>query len=188
MLIGYARCSTDEQDLAAQRARLTEAGAERLYVDRGLSGATRARPALREVLAAAREGDTLLVTAMDRLGRSVRDLHDIADELGGKGVALNVGGVVYDPRDPFGRLFFTLLAAFAEFERDLIRARTREGMAVARAKGHLKGRAPKLTAQQRAWLLRAHAAGEHSVSELAGLLGVGRSTVYRELQRASSLA
>lgn len=189
MLIGYARCSTDEQDLAAQLHALIARGVspEHVHTDHGLTGGTRARPGLDRALAAVREGDTFVVTALDRLGRSVRDLHDIADDLAARGVRLDVGGQVYDPRDPFGRLFFTILAAFAEFERELLRARTREGMAVARAKGLLKGRPPKLTAKQRAHLLALDAGGGHSAAEIGALLGVSRTTVYRELQRASSV-
>lgn len=181
MLIGYARCSTDAQDLAAQLVALQARGVhpEAIHTDRGLSGATRARPGLERALAACRAGDTLVVSALDRLGRSVRDLHDIADELAAKGAALNVGGTVHDPTDPLGRLFFTLLAAFAEFERELLRARTREGMAIARAKGRLRGRAPKLSTAQRRHLLALVAAGEHSPAEIGALLGVSRSTVYR---------
>lgn len=186
MLIGYARCSTEEQDLTAQLRRLEQLGCERaaVHTDHGLSGANRERPGLERALAAVRAGDEFVVTALDRLGRSVRDLHTIADDLGARGVALNIGGARHDPLDPFGRLFFTLLAAFAEFERELMRARTREGMAIARAKGNLRGRAPKLNAKQRAHLLALGAAGQHTPAEIGALLGVSRTTVYRELAKA----
>jgi DNA invertase Pin-like site-specific DNA recombinase len=135
MLIGYARVSTSGQDLAAQRDGLAALGVDeqQAHVDHGLSGTTRAWPSLREALAACRAGDVLVVTRLDRLARSLRDATDIADELTTKGVALNLGGAVYDPTDPVGRLLFNVLGMVAEFEADLIRARTREGMAIAKA-------------------------------------------------------
>ena len=144
--IGYARVSTQGQDLTAQRNALAALGvdAERMYVDHGLTGTNRARPGLREALAACRAGDMLVVTKLDRLARSVPDARDIADELTAREIKLNLGGAVHDPTDPVGRLLFNVLAMVAEFESDLIRMRTREGMAVARAAGKLRGRKPKL--------------------------------------------
>src|ERR1035437_2251496 len=143
MLIGYARCSTDAQDLTAQRDALTALGVkpDRIYVDHGLTGANRARPGLREALAACRAGDTLVVTKLDRLARSLKDARDIVEELTTAGVTLNIGGSVHDP---VGRLLFNVLGMIAEFESDLIRMRTREGMKVAKAKGRLRGKQPKL--------------------------------------------
>jgi len=128
LLIGYARCSTDQQDLTAQRDGLAALGvaANRVYVDHGLTGTNRERPGLREALAACREGDTLVVTKLDRLARSLPDARAIADELTVRQVRLNLGGSVYDPTDPVGRLLFNVLAMVAEFESDLIRLRTRE--------------------------------------------------------------
>jgi DNA invertase Pin-like site-specific DNA recombinase len=145
-LIGYARCSTDKQDLAAQQAALEKLGVapERIYTDRGLTGTNRSRPGLDQALAAVRTGDTLVVPKLDRLARSVPDARTIADALVARGVKLALGSSVYDPADPMGKMFFNILATFAEFEADLIRLRTREGMAVARARGKLKGKQPKL--------------------------------------------
>lgn len=100
-----------------------------------------------------------------------------------KNVKLNVGGSVHDPNDPVGRLLFNVLAMVAEFESDLIRARTREGMQIAKAKGHLRGRQPKLSNSQQRQLLKVHQAGTHSVAELAELFGIGRATVYRCIER-----
>ena len=136
LLIGYARVSTDEQDLIAQRDALAGLGVApaRIYVDHGLTGTTRARPGLCEALAACHSGDTLMVTKLDRLARSLPDARGIADELTARAVKLNLGGAIYDPTDSVGRLLFNVLAMVAEFEADLIGMRTREGMKVARAK------------------------------------------------------
>lgn len=183
--VGYARCSTDKQDLAAQRAALLELGVEpdRIYTDHGLTGRTRARPGLDQALAAVREGDTLVVAKLDRLARSVPDAREIADTLQARGIRLALGGAVYDPADPMGKMFFNILATFAEFESDLIRLRTREGMAVARAKGKLRGKKPKLSERQQRELKRMYDTGNYSVSDLAEVFSVSRPTIYRALDR-----
>jgi DNA invertase Pin-like site-specific DNA recombinase len=107
-LIGYARCSTDKQDLAAQRAMLKDLGVapDRIYTDRGLTGTTRARPGLDQALAAVRAGDTLVVPKLDRLARSVPDARQIADALVERGVKLALGASVYDPTDPMALTFY----------------------------------------------------------------------------------
>ena len=183
--IGYARCSTDKQDLEAQRAALIDLGVaeDRIYTDYGLTGTNRERPGLAQALAAVREGDTFVVPKLDRLARSVPDARAIAAELEGHGVKLALGASVHDPSDPMGKMFFNILATFAEFEADLIRMRTREGMAVARAKGKLKGKKPKLSERRQAELRRMYDAGDHSISDLAEVFDVSRPTVYRVLQR-----
>jgi len=183
--IGYARCSTDHQDLAVQQAMLQALGVapERIYRDRGLTGTTRARPGLDQALAAVRAGDTLVVPKLDRLARSVPDARQIADALVARGVKLALGTSVYDPTDPMGKLFFNILATFAEFEVDLIRLRTREGMAMARAKGKLRGKRPKLSDKQHKELWRMYATGEYSINDLAELFAVSRPTVYCTLAR-----
>ena len=190
LLIGYARVSTDEQDLTAQRDALTALGVapERIYVDHGLTGTNRARPGLREAMAACRGGDVLVVTKLDRLARSLPDARDIVAELTAREVKLSLGGSVHDPTDPVGRLLFNVLAMVTEFESDLIKMRTREGMKVARAKGRLRGKQPKLTVRQEAHLVALHQAGEHTSAELAELFGVARSTVYRAIDRAAKAA
>ena len=183
--IGYARCSTDKQDLAAQRAALEQLGVapERIYTDHGLTGTSRARPGLDQALAAVRAGDTLVVPKLDRLARSVPDARAIADALVARGIKLALGASVYDPADPMGKMFFNILATFAEFEADLIRLRTREGMAIARARGRLRGKKPKLSDRQQKEVRRMHDTGEYAISDLAELFSVSRPTVYRTLQR-----
>ena len=177
-LIGYARVSTNEHDLTAQQNALEALGVRSnlIYTDHGLTGANRAPPGLREALAACRNGDTLVVAKLDRLARSLRDAKDTIDELTVKGVKLSIGGSVHDPTDPVGRLLFNVLAMVAQFESDPIRARTREGMQVAKAKGRLRGKQPKLSMAQQRHLMEVHRAGTHSTAELAELFNVARST------------
>ena len=187
-LIGYARCSTDKQDLTAQREALVDLGvaADRIYVDHGLTGTNRARPGLNQALAAVRKGDTLVVPKLDRLARSVPDARSIADELAARGVTLALGQSRYDPADPMGKMFFNILATFAEFEADLIRLRTREGMKIARAKGRLRGKQPKLSDKQQKELGRMHGTGQYTISDLAELFSISRPTVYRTLLRSQA--
>ncbi|WKA69874.1 recombinase family protein (plasmid) [Klebsiella pneumoniae subsp. pneumoniae] len=186
--IGYARCSTDRQDLTAQQEALVKLGVspERIYTDKGLTGSNRQRPGLDLALAAVRRGDTLVVPKLDRLARSVPDAREIADALQARGVKLALGASIYDPEDPMGKMFFNVLATFAEFEGDLIRLRTREGMAIARAKGKLRGKQPKLSDRQQKELCRMHETGEYSISDLAELFSVSRPTVYRTLNRQTT--
>jgi hypothetical protein len=122
---------------------------------------------------AVREGDTLVVPKLDRLARSVPDARAIGDDLAGR-IKLSLGGQVYDPADPMGKMFFNILATFAEFEVDLLRMRTREGMAVARAKGKLRGKQPKLSARQQRELVRMAGTGEFTIADLAEVFTVSR--------------
>jgi len=188
LAIGYARCSTDKQDLSAQRQALRDLGVteDRIYTDHGLTGTNRDRPGLDQALAAVREGDTLVVPKLDRLARSVPDARAIAAQLEVKGVMLALGASVYNPSDPMGKMFFNILATFAEFEADLIRLRTREGMAIARANGKLRGKQPKLSEKQQKELCRMKETGGYSISDLAELFSVSRPTIYRCLQRAEA--
>lgn len=183
--IGYARCSIDKQDLAAQTQALITLGVEtdRIYTDHGLTGTNRARPGLDQALAAVREGDTFVVPKLDRLARSVPDARAIVDQLESKGVKLALGASIHDPTDPMGKMFFNVLATFAEFEADLIKARTREGMAIARAKGKLRGKQPKLSTKQQTELCRMHGTGKYSIRDLAEVFAVSRPTIYRTLKR-----
>jgi hypothetical protein len=133
-------------DLTAQRIGLHALGVgdDRIYVDHGLTGTNRDRPGLRLALAACRAGDTLVVTKLDRLARSLSDARDILTSSRGGTSSSALGGSVHDPTDTVGRLLFNVLAIVAEFETDLIRLPTRDGMKVAKAKGRLRGKQPKL--------------------------------------------
>ena len=188
--IGDARCPTLLQDLTAQRQALAALGVpdDRIYLDKGLTGTSRARPGLDQALAAVRADDILVVPKLDRLARSVPDARHIGDSLVARGIKLSLGGTIYDPADPLGKMFFNILATFAEFEVDLLRLRTREGMAVARAKGKLKGKQPKLTPRQQAELTRMHATGDYTIADLMEVFSVGRATGYRTIERRRTLA
>ena len=138
-----------------------------------------ARPGFDQRLAAVRQGDTLVVPKLDLLARSVPDASAMADRLLERGVKLALGRTLYDPDDPMGKMCFDILATFAEFEADLIRMRTREGMAIARARGKLRGKQSKPSDRQQRELCRMNATGEYSISDLAELFSVSRPTVYR---------
>ena len=185
MKIGYARVSTKHQDLATQEDQLRQLGveSERIYVDHGLSGRSIDRPGLRQALAACRAGDSLVVTKLDRLARSVADAANIAQELEQTGVALQIGSETYDPHSPAGRLMFNVFAMIAEFEASLISARTREGMAIAKAKGKLRGKQPKLTLNQQLAVVEQYHSGTRTQREIAELFGVSDRTIRRVLKK-----
>ena len=187
-LIGYARCSTDRQnlDVPCQEGLALGVAEDRIYTDHGRTGTTCARFGLDQALAAVREGATLVVPKLDRLARSAPDARAIADRLRERGVKLALGRTLYDPDGPTGKRFFNILATFAEFEADLIRMRTREGTAIARAKGKLRGKQPRLSDRQQREPCRMHATGEYSISDPAELFTVSRPTVCRTLNRHPS--
>ena len=187
-LIGYARCSSDRQDLTVQRQVLAGLGVGpgRIHINKGLTGTIRACPGLDQALVTVRQGDTLVVPKLNRLARSVPDARHIADQLQEKGVKLALGRTIHDPGHPMGEMFFNILVTFAEFEADLIRMRTRAGTSIARAKGKLRGKQPKLSKKQHKELCRMHDFGEHSIGDLAEVFAVSRPTVYGTLNRAAT--
>ena len=126
------------------------------------------------------------MTKLDRLARSAPDAREIAGGLAARGVRLALGATVYDPIDPMGKMFFNILATFAEFESDLIKMRTREGMKIARAKGKIRGKKPKLSEKQHRELRRMYDTGDYSISDLADIFTVSRPTIYRTLRRTES--
>ena len=157
-------------------------GAAFVHPGHGSASASRERPGLDWAFAALREGVTLVVPKLDRLARSVPDARAIAEELERKGVKLALGVTIHDPADPMGRMIFNIVATIAEFEADLIRMRTREGMAIARARGKLRGKKPNLSETQQKELWRMHDTGEYSISDPPELYFVSRPTVYRTLR------
>jgi DNA invertase Pin-like site-specific DNA recombinase len=176
--IGYARVSTDGQTLDAQQSALAAAGAERVYAEK-VSGAVTDRKALSRAIAALGEGDVLLVTRLDRLARSTRDLLNVLDAIAKVGAGFrSLADAWADTTTAHGRLMLTILGGLAEFERSLILARTSEGRDRAKARGVRFGRKPALTPQQRAEALARRAAGEALV-EIARTYNVSHSTISR---------
>lgn len=180
-LIGYARCSTLDQNVDDQVARLTETGCEKVFADIGVSGKLGTRPQWDAALDYLRAGDTLVVTKLDRAGRSVRHLLEMSANLSERGIGLRILDQGIDTNTAIGRMFYTILGALAEFERELIIERTHEGLRTARAKGHKSGRAPKLSQAQRAEVLRLHDDGR-SIVDIAELFNVSRPVIYRVLE------
>ena len=172
-ILGYARVSTGDQDVAGQTMRLEEAGAIKVFTD-VMSGKSMERPGLAELIAYARKGDTLAVVRLDRLGRSVETLR-------GQGIALLSLEEKIDTSSAAGELIFHVFGAIAHFERRLISERTRDGIAAARAKGKLPGRQPLDMSKVHAAIKLVEAS--ISPTEAARQLGIGRSTIYREMRR-----
>jgi len=179
-LLGYARVSTPAQDLAGQRDRLRAAGAARVFED-VVSGRAERRPGLAALLDHARPGDAVAVVRLDRLGRSLRELLEIVEDLRARGVGLKSLEEAIDTSSAAGELVFHVFGALAQFERRLIAERTRDGLAAARARGARPGR-PPLDREKLAAALALVAAGM-SPARAARQVGMGRSTLYRELAR-----
>lgn len=182
MKYGYARISTIDQNADMQLTALKKAGVDpkNIFKDER-TGATMQRPALLRCLKKLDSGDTLIVWKLDRLARSLRDLISIVDDFQKRGIAFRSLTEEINTSTPGGKLTFHLFAALAEFERALIVERTREGMKAARARGVRTGPPPKLTPQQKAHARKLIDAGEHSREQVADILGVSRSTLYRAL-------
>lgn len=179
MIYGYARVSTDGQTLDAQRETLKAAGASKLFAEKQ-SGAKTDRAALAKAVAALHAGDVLIVTKIDRLARSTRDLLNTLHEITGKGAGFrSLGDTWADTTTPHGRLLTTILAGFAEFERSLIVTRTSEGRARAKARGQHMGRPAALTPFQRAEALTRLATGTETLSEIGRSYGVSHTTISR---------
>ena len=176
MLIGYARVSTEEQKLDLQREALRDAGCERIFED--TAGGAAERPALRQALAQLRAGDTLVVWRLDRLGRSLKDLIARAEALRTQGVGLRSLNEAIDTESSTGQLVFHIFGALAEFERALIRERTRAGLAAARARGRVGGRRKRLGEEQRRHAVELYRSRQRTVKEICALVGVSRSTLY----------
>lgn len=183
LLLGYARVSTDDQELANQRAELTAAGCSRLFAEK-ITGTRRDRPELVRLLDHLRPGDVVTVTRLDRLARSTRDLLDIAEQIQEAGAGLrSLAEPWADTTSPAGRMVLTVFAGIAEFERSLIIDRTRSGRQAAKAKGVKFGPPPALTPEQIAHARVLVEQEGRTVKEAASLLGVHRSTVYRAFNK-----
>lgn len=179
--VGYGRVSTADQHPEAQHDALTAAGCDKIFIDKGASGKLASRPrwdACREYL---RPGDMLVITRLDRLGRSVKNLLDITEWLSEQGIGLRATEQSIDTSTAEGRLFFTIVAAFAAFEHELIVERTKEGLAAARARGRMGGGVRKLTPAQAKRARELYDAKTMTVKEIGLQFGVSRQTIYRAL-------
>lgn len=180
-IIGYARVSSPEQNLDRQISQLQEAGVQKMFTDT-VSGSTRDRPGLENALNYVRAGDTLTVVSMDRLARSLRDLHTLVDELTASGVRvqfLQEGQTYSDDPSPSSRLLLSMLGAVAEFERSIIRERQADGIAQAKARGVYKGRAP--VPDEKIERARELIAQGIPKARVARDLGISRSSLYKYL-------
>jgi DNA invertase Pin-like site-specific DNA recombinase len=179
-LVGYARVSTWDQNLDLQTDALHEAGCVRVFTDTA-SGTRTDRPQLAAALDYVRPGDTLLVWRLDRLGRSLKHLVETVTGLHEREVGFKSLTESIDTTTSTGKLVFHIFAALAEFERDLIVDRTKAGLAAARERGSKPGRKPSLSPKQVDVARTLHARGEHTVSDIAKIVGVSRATIYRYL-------
>ncbi|WP_431040081.1 recombinase family protein [Streptomyces sp. P9-1] len=191
MRIGYGRVSTRDQNPDAQEDALKEAGCDRIFVDKA-SGKLASRPELDKALTAAREGDQFVVTKLDRLGRSLKNLIELVDRLKEQKVGLVILDQGIDTSTNMGRMFFQILGAIAEFEHAMMVERTHDGLAAARARGRVGGRKQALKprqvklAQEMYDELGEDGKRKHTVQDIADELGVARTTIYRYLERGGT--
>jgi len=182
MKIGYARVSTDEQNLDLQLRALKQAGCESIFEDHGVSGMALRRPGLDKALLELKRGDTLVTWRLDRLGRSMMHLISTVTNLKSLGCGFQSLTEAIDTETAGGQFYFHMLGALAEFERALIAERTRAGLQAAKARGQRLGRPRKLSRAQIAHARDQIATGQHSLASLAPILGCNKSTLWRALQ------
>jgi DNA invertase Pin-like site-specific DNA recombinase len=181
MIIGYARVSTEEQNSNLQVDALKKAGCEKIYQDK-ISGAKKERPGLDKALEHLREGDTLVVWRLDRLGRSLKDLIQRVQELQDRGIGFLSLQENIDTTTSGGKLVFHIFGSLAEFERDLIRERTKAGLESARSRGVVGGRRKKLSSKQQTLVRELYEDKKNSIKDICEMLGISKATVYRYLK------
>lgn len=187
MLVGYARVSTQDQNLELQLDALSAAGCEKVFVEKA-SGAQRDRPELKASLEYMRDGDTLVVWKLDRLARSIKQLIETVEGLETRGIGFRSVTEAIDTTTPGGRLVFHIFGALAEFERSIIRERTQAGLDAARARGRTGGRPKKLSESDLKAAKAMLVAGSLTVQDIAKQLRVSPATLYRHLPAARSQA
>lgn len=181
MLVGYARVSTDDQNLDLQHDALKKVGCEQIYEDQ-LSGARAERPGLQQALEYARNGDTLVVWRLDRLSRSLKDLIDMVATLETKGIGLKSLQESIDTTQSSGKLVFHIFAALAEFERNLIRERTQAGLLAARARGRKGGRPKALNQDKQALAVKLYGEKKHTIAQICKMMGLSKPTLYKYIE------
>ncbi len=179
-VFGYARVSTEAQNLDRQLDALEKYGVDMIYNEK-MTGTKKNRPELTKLLDRITEGDTVVVESLSRLGRSTKDLIELTEIFQSKGVNLVSLKESIDTNSPTGKLLFTLMSAIAQFERDVIADRTREGLESARARGRTGGR-PKADAEQVRKAIKLYKTEQYSVKEIEELTGIKKSTLYRNLK------
>ena len=182
MLIGYARVSTTDQNVALQTDELKKVGCEKIFRDK-VSGAKTERPGLQEALDFLRKGDSLVVWRLDRLGRSLKHLLETVSLLEERGIGFRSLQESIDTTTSGGRLIFHIFGALAEFERNLIRERTMAGLKAARARGRVGGRPRKLDAKKTELAYRLYDEKKYGVKEICQILGISKPTLYSYLNR-----
>jgi DNA invertase Pin-like site-specific DNA recombinase len=183
MRVGYARVSTDDQNLNLQRGALKHAGCEQLFEDQ-LIGAKAERPDLQQALQYARAGDTLVVWRLDRLSRSLKDLIEMVTLLESKGIGLKSLHEAIDTSSSSGKLIFHIFGALAEFERNLIRERTQAGLQAARARGRKGGRPKALNKDKQALAVKLYDERKHTVDQICEMMGISKPTLYKYIEAA----
>jgi len=178
MLIGYARISTDDQNLDLQIDALTQANCKCIFKD-SQSGAKAARAGLKEALDYARKGDTLVIWRLDRLSRSLKDLIEMVIQLESREIALKSLHESLDTSSSSGKLIFHVFGALAEFEQNLIRERTQAGLQAARARGRLGGRPKSLSNDKQALALKLYEQKEHTIAQICQMMGISKPTLYK---------
>ena len=178
MILGYARVSTKDQNLDGQRDALATAGAERIFADT-ITGTARTRPELDRMMTELRDGDVVVVAKYDRLARSLKDLLEIVDLIQARGAGFRSLGEDIDTTTPAGRLVFHVFASIAQFERERIVERTKEGLAAARKRGRVGGRPPALSPAQKIEVKRMRDVEHRSIPEIADLFKVSDKTIRR---------
>lgn len=186
MLIGYARVSTDDQNLNLQRDALNQIGCEQIFEDQ-LSGAKADRPGLREALNYARPSDTLVVWRLDRLSRSLKDLIEMVTFLDSKNIGLKSMQEAIDTSSSSGKLIFHIFGALAEFERNLIKERTQAGLQAARARGRKGGRPKSLNKDKQAVTVKLYVEKKHTVNQICQIMGISKPTLYKYIEASKGL-
>lgn len=183
MLIGYARVSTDDQNLDLQNDALKQIGCDRIFTDK-LGGAKAERPGLEEALTYTREGDTLVVWRLDRLSRSLKTLIEMVNHLEEKKIGLKSLQESIDTTSSSGKLVFHIFGALAEFERNLIRERTQAGLQAARARGRKGGRPKSLNPDKQALAVKLYDEKQHTIAQICEIMSITKPTLYKYIEAA----